>query len=58
MEGAAGHVVGPAALERHEVPYNILYTGCIEDEVDRIPGYHDAISQRNLMRTRRISISS
>ena len=40
MERAAGHVVGPAALQRHEVPYYVLYPYGIQDEVDCLFGYH------------------
>ena len=58
MEGAAGHIIGPAALERHEIPHHVFYSGCIEDKVYCLLGYHEAISHKNLMRTRRISISS
>ena len=58
MERAAGYIVGAAALERHEIADNLLYAGGVNDLLDRLLGYHEAISQRNLMRTRRISISS
>ena len=33
VERTAGHITGPAALERHEIPYNLLYPGGIKDEV-------------------------
>ena len=58
MEGTAGDKVGTAALERHEIAYDIVNSRGIEYYVNCLLGYHDAISQRNLMRTSRISISS
>ena len=58
MEGTACHIVGPAALERHEIPDHVLYPGSIENQVDCLLGNHEAISHKNFMRTRRTSISS
>ena len=58
VEGTAGHIVGPAALKRHEVPHHIFNPGCVEDKRYCILRNHDAISHKNFMRTRRISISS
>ena len=33
VEWTAGYIAGPAALKRHEIPYNLLYPGGIKDEV-------------------------
>ena len=58
VERTAGHIVGPAAPERHEIPHHVFDPCRVEDKIDCILGYHEAISHRNFMRTRRISISS
>lgn len=57
MERTAGDIVGPAALERHVIAYDISYLGCVKDLVYCLLGYHEAISQRNLILTSRTSIS-
>ena len=57
MERTSGDIVGPAALERHVIAYDIGYLGCVKDLVYCLLGYHEAISQRNLILTSRTSIS-
>ena len=57
VERAAGHIIGPAPPERHVIADNIHYLGRVENETDGFLGYHDAISQRNLIRTSRTSFS-
>ena len=57
MERAAGDKVGPAALERHEIADDIFDACGFEYSVDCLLGYHEAISQRNLILTSLISIS-
>ena len=58
MEGTAGHIARTAALKRHVITDNLFYFRGIEYEIDCLLGYHSAISQRNCILTRRISISS
>ena len=58
VERAAGDEVRPAALQADEVGDDVFNARGIQDKVDSLLGDHDAISQRNLIRTRRTSISS
>lgn len=58
MERTASHIAGSPALERKEISDYFFDTCRIENEVYCILRYHDAISQMNFRRTRRISISA
>ena len=44
MEGTAGHIVGAAALERHEVSHHLFNAGGVQNQVYCFPGNHERYS--------------
>ena len=57
VERAAGHEIGPAALQRHVIAHHIRDLRGVQNQIDGLLRYHDAISHRNLSRTSRTSFS-